>query len=64
MDPREGIFEGFFDHFIVTCKPGWAKIMSPLARWYKGENCLKVCGTKLEILKKEKKARVYTALKT
>ena len=72
FQPRDGIVSIFttfldckvFDHFITMWSPGGAKMTPPLAKWYNGEyNCWE-WGTKFDSLRKEKKAKVYIALKT
>ena len=61
--PREGIFKIFtvfldwrvLVHLTRMWAPGGAKKISPLANCSKGLKVVRVCGTRLEILKNEKK---------
>ena len=69
--PRDGIFRILieslfcmvFVHLIKRWIPGVAKKTSPLVICSKGEKARIECGTKLEILKNEKYAVRYKALK-
>ena len=60
--PREGILRilteflcwKVFDHFMTMCAPRGPKMTSSLASCSKGMNAAMECGTRFEILKKEK----------
>ena len=52
-----------FVHFIKIWRPGGAKNMSPLVNCSNGEKAVILWGPKLDILRKEKNATRYNALK-
>ena len=68
---KDGSFKIFIEslvcivllHFTIICNPGGAKKTSPLVSCSRGEKAEILCGTRLEIRKKEKKAIKYSALK-
>ena len=60
----ESLFCIVLDHFMSKCTPGGVKNMSPLVNCSNGEKAGIECGTRLDILRKEKNATKYVALYT